>query len=320
MVTEEYINVENGLTLRRRFCPLCGNVPFGVVGKGYDYDLRITFHILEYRKCKKCGLVYLDFEPVQLDKAYKKRIWEDRGKVIYNSSLKRQLLFRNARLIKRLSFLAEKKPDFKLLDVGSGRGDLFVILKEKFPKGIFSSVDLTNEVIISGVRHYKGYFENCNFDGEKFDVIVSQHNIEHVYAPTDYLKKASTLLKNNGFMFIATPNVDALEFNIFKKNLYCGGYDIPRHLTLFNERSFKTLVAKVDGFRIESINYFFTIFHWVSFVNHFMYDRFKSEKVDKWINYDNLFISIPFYLFELVRYWLKFKTGVLEIVLTKPLD
>lgn len=319
MVDRAQIIVQDELALQRRNCPICGNAPFKVVGKGYDYDLRITHHIFEYRRCRRCGLVFLNFQPVQLFKAYKERIWDDKRKVIYSSFLKKQLYFRNRRLIKHLSRLAEKKPNFRLLDIGSGRGDIFIVLREKFPKGIFYSVDLTKEVVDPRIKHYKGYFENCDFGGEKFDVITSQHNIEHVYSPLDYLKKASLLLDDSGFMFIATPNVDALEFSIFKRKLYCGGYDIPRHLSLFNEQSFRMLTAKVKDIQIESIGNFFTIFHWVSLVHHFIYDKFKNEKINEVINYNNLFVSIPFYFFELIRYCFGLKTGVLEIILTKRL-
>lgn len=317
MIAKEQITVENELTLRPRFCPLCGDAPFKVIGKGYDYTLRITLHIFEYRRCEKCATIYLDFEPVQLDKVYKEHFWNDKKRIIYNRLLKKQLLFKHARLNKRLSVLAQKKPNFKLLDIGSGRGDLFIILKEKFPKGVFYSIDLTEEVIYPGVTHHKGYFEDYDFGDEKFDVITSQHNIEHVYSPIDYLRKASSLLNDSGFIFTVTPNADAPEFNFFKKNLYCGGYDIPRHLSLFNEDSFQTMVAKLEELQIESINYFFTIFHWVSLIHHFAYDKCKNKKVDDWINYNNILISFPFYLFELIRYWLRFKTGVLEIILRK---
>ncbi len=317
----EKLAVDNGLILQRRNCPICGEAPYKVVGRGYDYDYRTSSHVFEYRRCQECEVVYPDYEPVHehLDKVYKVSYWLDKSRIIYRSSLKKQLLFRNGRLIKRLSRLAADKPNFKLLDIGSGRGDLFWILMEKFPEGQYHSVDLTNEVTLKGVKHHRGCFEDCDFGDVKFDVITSQHNIEHVYSPRDYLVKASSLLDDQGFVFIATPNVDALEFNVMRQKLYCAGYSIPRHLSIFNKRSFEILVNKVEGIKIENLNYFFTIHHWVGLIHHLAYDITRSAKTDRWLDFNNLFVSAPFYLFELMRYWLGLKTGVLEITLTKQL-
>ena len=318
-MNEQLITVDNGLTLKRRFCPLCGKVPFEVVGRGYDYDYRTTFHVFEYRRCIQCSVVYPEYEPVyeQLDKVYRKSYWLDTSRIVYRSSLQRQLRFRNGRLIKRLERLAARNPNFRLLDIGSGRGDLFWILMDKFPDGDYYSVDLTNEVEDPRVKHYRGYFEECDFQGETFDVITSQHNIEHVYSPSSYLRKASSLLRDDGFMFIVTPNVDALEFNILRSKLYCAGYSIPRHLSLFNERSFQVLVDGVADLRIERLGYFFTIHHWVGMVHHVAYHKLRSDRTDRWLDFNNVFVSAPFYLFELLRYWLGVKTGVLEVTLTK---
>jgi 2-polyprenyl-3-methyl-5-hydroxy-6-metoxy-1,4-benzoquinol methylase len=289
------------------------------VGRGYDYDYRTTFHIFEYRRCKQCDVVYPNYEPVhgQLDKVYKKSYWHDRKRFVYRTSLKKQLQFRAGRLIKRLAVLASEKPRFKLLDIGSGRGDLFWILRDKFPNGDYYSVDLTYEIELPGVKHFKGYFEDCDFAGKKFDVITSQHSIEHVYSPRDYLLKAASLLNDDGFIFIATPNVDALEFKIFRKKLYCAGYSVPRHLSLFNERSFRILVDSINNLQLEKLNYFFTIHHWAGMIHHIAYNKTRSDKTDRYLNYNNVLLSVPLYLFDLARYHMGFKTGVLEAALTK---
>lgn len=318
------LETKEGIKLESRDCPLCGRVPYTVIGKGYDYDYRTTFHEFEYRRCRTCGVVFPDMQPIhgELHKVYEaESYWQSTDNVVVNSStFKKQWLFRNGRLIERLKKIAAKKPNFRLLDIGSGRGDLFWILKEIFPQGEYHSIDLHAEMKVDGVNHHIGYIEDYDFGDLEFDMITSQHNIEHVYSPPDYLVKAQGVLAKDGVMFICTPNVDGLEFRVFQKKLYCAGYSIPRHLTLFNHRSFQAMVDATPGLKTEWMGNFFTIHHWVGLVHHALYDLTKSDSVDKWCNYNNLLLSVPLYAFDLLRYKLGMTTGVLETTLVRSDD
>jgi hypothetical protein len=118
-------------------------------------------------------------------------------------------------------------------------------------------------------------------------------------------------------VFIVTPNVDGLEFKIAKKKLYCAGYSIPRHLTLFNHKSIEALVNQVVSLKTTDISSFFTIHHWVGLIHHWGFDMTKSDKVDTFVNYNNVFISLPLYVFELIRYRIGMQTGVMEVILEK---
>ncbi len=311
---------QEGIQLEPRVCPLCGQAPYSIVGRGYDYDYRSTFHEFEYRRCG-CGVVFPDLQPIhgELHKIYRTgSIWlRNDGKIINKDTYKRQMLFRNGRLIERVRKIAERKPNFRLLDIGSGRGDLFWILGDIFPQAEFHSIDLCNDCIVQGVRHHKGYFEDYDFGGETFDVITSQHNIEHVYSPPDYLKKTASLLAPGGVSFIITPNVDGLEFRVLAGKLYCAGYSTPRHLTLFNPASFRAMVDRDPDLKLEWLGHFFTIHHWVGLVHHLMYDLTRSDKVDKYCNFNNLLLSVPFYAFDLLRWKLGLGTGVLEASLVR---
>jgi SAM-dependent methyltransferase len=191
------------------------------------------------------------------------------------------------------------------------------VIKELFPQGEYHSIDLRQNMLVEGVHHYQGYFEDYDFGGKKFDIITARHFIEHIYSPLQLLQTASRLINPDGIIYISTPNVDALEFKIGRKKLYCGGYYVPRHLTLFNQRSFQHLVDMVPGIRMERLGYFFTIYHWVTIIHHWLYDKTGWAGWDRLINYKNILISIPFYVFDLIRYRLGFKTGVLEAFLVK---
>ena len=63
---------QEGIQLEPRVCPLCGQAPYSIVGRGYDYDYRSTFHEFEYRRCG-CGVVFPDLQPIhgELHKIYR---------------------------------------------------------------------------------------------------------------------------------------------------------------------------------------------------------------------------------------------------------
>ena len=107
----------------------------------------------------------------------------------------------------------------RVLDIGSGYG--------YFRKACADAGWLTQGVEISkyacrvanemyGLETYCGsleaFSETC---GDRFDAIVMWDFIEHVEDPIANLVIAQRLLTNGGLLFIRTPNLDAIEFEVF---------------------------------------------------------------------------------------------------------
>jgi SAM-dependent methyltransferase len=79
------------------------------------------------------------------------------------------------------------------------------------------------------------------------------HVIEHVDDPKAVVKQIATWLTAGGHLVVETPNIDSWDAKMFQKTFW-GGYHIPRHWTLFNESSIRTLLEDA-GFEVIGVSY-----------------------------------------------------------------
>ena len=118
---------------------------------------------------------------------------------------------RNKKALKLLSIL-EKYVDLKacdLLDIGTGSGHIAHFLSKKCRS--VTSVNLADERVVKEDYHFvKTEDEHLPFPDEKFDVVVSNHVVEHVNDQTLHIKEIHRVLKKGGHTYLATPNKYAL--------------------------------------------------------------------------------------------------------------
>ncbi|MCU0350988.1 MAG: class I SAM-dependent methyltransferase [Flavobacterium sp.] len=82
----------------------------------------------------------------------------------------------------------------------------------------------------------------------KYDVIILNHVIEHLYDPRLVLKKLNKRLKAGGRLIVATPNTDNWQRAVFGKFWF--QLDPPRHIMLFNSKNLEELLIST-GYIIE---------------------------------------------------------------------
>ena len=61
------------------------------------------------------------------------------------------------------------------------------------------------------------------------------HSLEHLYEPIPTLNEVKRILKDDGLLVIAVPNVDSFAAKVFKENWY--QLEIPIHLIAFSPDS-----------------------------------------------------------------------------------
>ena len=92
-----------------------------------------------------------------------------------------------------------------VLDIGVGSGHISSDIAKK-SKSLFG-VDMYDErVIKSGYSFKKVNTEHLPFDDNKFDVVISNHVIEHVPNQVLHVEEIFRVLKKNGIFYLATPN------------------------------------------------------------------------------------------------------------------
>ena len=133
----------------------------------------------------------------------------------------------------------------RVLDVGSGRGDLGVVLRERGWRvtGIEPSKDACEEAIARGVSTVLGTLSNGSETlGGGFDAVVFQHSLEHVDEPLEDLQAARRQLRPGGLVLISLPNFGSWQARRFRADWF--HLDLPRHRCHFTARGIETLLRR----------------------------------------------------------------------------
>lgn len=192
--------------------------------------------------CTQCGLTQLNPRPAaaELDAAYPDWLWRDelvRGRTA------------PSRVDHMLDLLAKYLPvPGTLLDVGCGPGSFLhgAMSRGWQAHGIESSQSQVEYCLAHGKSAtFVADFPQMPDDDRRFDVVTFNHVLEHVPSPTTYLRKAFSLLKPGGKVFIAVPNFDSLHARLFGK--YWMHLDVPRHLFQFTPQTLDCCIAAAGG-------------------------------------------------------------------------
>lgn len=285
-------------------CPACG-----AEKKKFLYDVREheysnttddTFPLFE---CLGCRAWYLDPRPAEealsiiyppnyyayvMDEKDPDSLQKSRTGLVYKLSKR----FQKKRL-KPLEKYTTLDSKTRWLDIGCSNGNVLEWLKDVYG---FSGVglDLSERAVNlcrqRGFQAYVSRFEEWQLPKgeEKFDVVISSHVIEHVASPRDYMEKAFELLKPGGLCVFITPNIDTWEARFFGK--HWGGLHVPRHWTMLDEQSSKSLGAQ-SGFELLEASYSNNPTFWV-WTFHSMLEPVIGRKVaDFFLPSDHRFVN-----------------------------
>ena len=149
----------------------------------------------------------------------------------------------------------------KLLDVGCGEG-LFL---ERARAGgwevrgteisEFAVSHITKEL---GIEVFKGGLAESVFPDNYFDCVTMWHSLEHTPDPGQVIRAARRMLKNDGVLIIAVPNLDNTVFRFFyrfarfKRLHLFDPVDRELHLCHFSPGSLKALL-ELNGFQVTRI-------------------------------------------------------------------
>lgn len=147
-----------------------------------------------------------------------------------------------------IDFLPEKKGT--LLDIGCGLGWYVAEANVRGHKAI--GIDPNKGMISYGKKRVEPNLFAASYETftskQKFDYVTLCHVIEHIPDLPALLSKIKTLLKHNGLVLIATPNIDSLMFKIFK----CRWYPMlpTEHVWQFTPKALKRILED-EGFKIK---------------------------------------------------------------------
>lgn len=195
----------------------------------------------------------------------KRNLFEKAYHLVRKISLKKKLNLIN-------SFSSKEK---NLLDVGCGTGNfLKTALNNNWH--VFGIEPNESARKIANIKTNNSVFEIdqlLKFKPNSFNVITLWHVLEHLPNLEDHISILKKLLKPNGTLIIAVPNLKSYDAKYYKE--FWAAYDVPRHLWHFNKASISKLISSQAMEVIKTRPMWFDAFY-VSFLS----EKYKSGKIN----------------------------------------
>jgi len=237
---ENYKNINN--------CPVCNQGSFTDFLTAVDYTVsKDKFNIVI---CNSCGFHFTNPIPLEseIGNYYKSESY------ISHSSTNKGLInkiyqkVRNYTLKQKVKLIQRLSSGKNHLDIGAGTGHFI----DSTSRAGFQSLGLEPDEDARNLAK-KSFDVNIQpldqlhkLDDSSMDVITMWHVLEHVYNLQNDLKKITSLLKDDGVMVVAVPNMNSYDAKKYKE--FWAAYDLPIHLYHFTPNDIRTLF---DQFNME---------------------------------------------------------------------
>ena len=225
-------------------CPVCWKTDF--LNKLVVEDKSVSKESFAIVQCTACGFQFTNPRP---DAASIGRYYESDEYVSHNSAAaglinqayKVARFFTMRRKVALLNKVAPGKG--KILDYGCGTGHFLAACKangwqiqglEPSPRARAEATERVGKAIEA---------DNLGaFEAGSFDAITLWHVLEHVHDLNDTLRQLISLLKPEGTLIIAVPNVESPDAQHYRQDW--AAYDVPRHLYHFSPKTLTQLLKK----------------------------------------------------------------------------
>lgn len=231
---------------------VCGNSSFSELFECKDFVA--TGELFKLQRCNTCSFVFTsprpDLNEIGRYYASERYVSHAGNKAGLPFMYKVYDWVRDYSIKQKIRLIKSYHPSGSLMDLGCGLGYfLDGVVKDKTFDAM--GVDISDDAI-RYVKDRFGYavLNEGAMDGlpnASFDVITQWHVLEHVHQLNERVEQLSRLLKPGGTLFIAVPNSNSWDARFYKS--FWDGYDVPRHLYHFNQKSFGQLMQK-HGFSV----------------------------------------------------------------------
>jgi 2-polyprenyl-3-methyl-5-hydroxy-6-metoxy-1,4-benzoquinol methylase len=225
-------------------CPVCGKTELR--NKLVVEDKSVSKESFAIQQCAACTFQFTNPRP---DAAHIGRYYESEEYVSHNSgaggvinqAYKVARFFTMRRKVALLNKQAPRKG--QLLDYGCGTGHFLSAAKSAGWK--VSGLEPNPRAREEASRRVGQPIGSESLEALEpgtFDAITLWHVLEHVHTLNDTLQQLIRLLKPDGTLIIAVPNVDSLDAQHYRQDW--AAYDVPRHLYHFSPKTMTQLLKK----------------------------------------------------------------------------
>lgn len=225
-------------------CPICGKSDFR--NKLVVEDLTVSHESFAIVQCAACSFQFTNPRPnkTEIGKYYESDAYVSHNSAaagLVNQAYKVARFFTMRRKVGLLNKLAARQG--KLLDYGCGTGHFLAAAKSAGWQvaGLEPNARARDE---ASQRLDQPIEQESlsSFQPETFDAITLWHVLEHVHLLNETLAHLITLLKPDGVLLIAVPNVESLDAQHYRE--LWAAYDVPRHLYHFAPKTMAQLLKK----------------------------------------------------------------------------
>lgn len=223
-------------------CPLCNNAEFDTHLE--CIDALVSNETFTLSKCRSCEFVFTS-DPPKMDRIGE--YYHSENYISHSNSNKG--LMNKAYKVVRSYTLAQKTKMLgvargKLLEIGSGTGELLANCEKKGWKGL--GVEPEEVARIAAFQNHNlkllASIDELSIKKNSLDRIMLWHVLEHIPNLLQTIEKFKRWLKEDGLLFIAVPNHKSWDAKYYKENW--AAYDVPRHLYHFDKESMNNLLGQ----------------------------------------------------------------------------
>jgi cyclopropane fatty-acyl-phospholipid synthase-like methyltransferase len=281
--------------MKKEICPCCGSNMW--VRKKIDL-------MNDYLICNNCGLNFQEIpKNISNDEFFKiqqEHYFSDSDMLDSKLMIAVETEENKTKLNKFKKYSRNHKD---VIEIGPGSGSFALLIES-----IVSSITLIEESRGFSQRLgqiFKGKIINKNLSDfkteEKYDAAFTFQVIEHVNEILDYLLTIKSILKDDGLLFLTTPNADSFQHKL-PLNL-SPNFD-NAHIYVFSLNSIKLLFNKA-GFEIVEITtpeYSSTWLRVVTKIIRRILRKSETETAGQYMKNENTLLKVFFFIFKFVSF------------------
>ncbi len=199
-----------------------------------------------YRRCENCGLVFADISEEELLKI-NRSVYDDTfgGELPSpDSEFSKKKLRRHHFILKKL---APHKTDGKILEVGCGNGAFLETARNEGwdPVGIEIAEEAAAAAKSRDLEIHTTLLDECQFEDKKFDIVLMNEVLEHVWDPRSLLDEIFRILKPGGALFLRTRNPDSWTADFCGVHWHHYSVQEQGHVSFFPPKAFRTVLGDI---------------------------------------------------------------------------
>ena len=231
---------------KHEVCPVCESAQLDTHMQVKDW--MITQELFTIQKCISCGFHFTNPIPSEetIGSYYKSEEYVSHSST--NKGLVNKLYntVRTITLNRKVSLIRKYAKGKSVLDIGAGTGHFLNAcnLAGLHVQGLEPDQDARNFAQANFGLQLESLDVLSTMDSNSKDIVTMWHVLEHVYHLKRDISEIVRVLKDNGTLFIAVPNMNSYDAKKYKE--YWAAYDVPRHLYHFQENTIKNLFSQFD--------------------------------------------------------------------------